>query len=376
MAKYACKKFFVPDLVIEVFHGDGTPSTVYTNIVTSARDGSDTGIGNDTVIDYGTAFYFKCGLLVDFDKILQYEKWDTYTEEYLKTSSCFAFYSASGDGYPRTYCAHLGDFGMNTNQPAFGHKTFTSPGVVAESHYGVCSIKTDGDLYVTPVVYVSGNTDDGQDIISVVINVVEKRRDMLLFTFGTNHTAAAPFDDFFNGLAFGLRGIGVTAFQPSSSFERGYVAGSDLRNHRYAPVSTEKYNYSGMTCPALPEAAKDYPYIAIYGCADEIAEEKVGSGQYTRRTLYLSTSPICAANITLWGIDAVALTGLSGLEYWTVDYVEDSWSYQGEHTSDQQTVYHLNPTAASIPGILWSNHDIVNTSDGTIVQAASDPIPV
>lgn len=127
-----------------------------------------------------------------------------------------------------------------------------------------------------------------------------------------------------------------------------------------------RYLYNGVELPALPEWDKEqYPYAWIRGveCEDGTV------------TYYLRVSS-----------DAIIYK--KTIDFETLGYQYVYWQYgtgniyDGVTTKDDEWVL-FNGDAAldnyfNVDNFVfsWVNHDVINEEDGTVYQAASDPIPV
>ena len=121
------------------------------------------------------------------------------------------------------------------------------------------------------------------------------------------------------------------------------------------PVLTEEpepiaYSYNGVVLPPLPEWDKEtYPYAFINASIGKVL--KVSK----EPALYGPYKPVGGASLIYWGANktSVLSNGVWG------SFGEESDSSNSASTSK-----------------IWSNHDIINTEDGSVYLAASEPVPV
>jgi hypothetical protein len=122
------------------------------------------------------------------------------------------------------------------------------------------------------------------------------------------------------------------------------------------PDKSINYLYGGVELPALPDYdPKVYPYACVcksYG---------MGGGYYgfsVSRSAFYQDS-IIAEN---------AARAVNPGFYWLIndDGSEDAWRDKHEGAAPFDAVQ----------DILWSNHDIINIEDNSMLHTASDPIPV
>lgn len=110
------------------------------------------------------------------------------------------------------------------------------------------------------------------------------------------------------------------------------------------------YLYNGIELPALPEWDKEtYPYsVIVHGMLHE---------------LHVSKEPFTCGTFPGYGLLIVLPAGhIKSI----VDLSNAVW---GSFT----TINYENQTSAVA---VWSNHDIINTDDGSVYLKASDPVPV
>lgn len=118
------------------------------------------------------------------------------------------------------------------------------------------------------------------------------------------------------------------------------------------------YFYNGVELPALPEWDREmYPYAYIMG--------------FTKSTGISYDFVVCANPLTykkpfLYDYYVVSVYGNGGL----FDLDDGEWVlWRMDEPLDK------GYKADEIP-FLWTNHDVLNTTDGSVYLAASDPIPV
>ena len=283
-----------------------------------------------------------------------------FTEEELKSDGCVLIHPDSESGYPKMYCGETDQFGIVPGSTCFGVKVFDRPGnsVSARVHTSDvwCSSETH---YITPIITGDSDAADEFHTLGIAFAVVHPDGEIadVLSSYELGSFTLRTFDNsFWNGLAFGLRGVGVAAFKPSSSFERGYVAGSDLRNHRDM-VSDENlefggphYSYNGTELPILPANwdKEKYPYAIVL---DMLGMKYL----IVSSSLFATTGSGYTTTVTT---DVAEYTFLKS---------DDKWRFDGYSTIEAG--YNGYGT------IKWSNTDIYKT-DGSIYLAASDPVPV
>lgn len=114
-----------------------------------------------------------------------------------------------------------------------------------------------------------------------------------------------------------------------------------------------KYSYNGIVLPALPEWDKEtYPYCCFI--------KRVENSRPVGYTLFASANKVKKGK----GKD------LEGpYAQYFIYYDDTAWTFERYGNAD-------NSDAFVIGQILWSNYDVVNTDDGTLYLAASDPVPV
>lgn len=128
----------------------------------------------------------------------------------------------------------------------------------------------------------------------------------------------------------------------------GFIMGQKLRDMRQ-PTEKEPiaYLYNGVQLPPLPEWDKEtYPYCIITA---------IGAKYYFRAY----TDPIVGGSATGRFAD-----GSAEQIYCTL--ADGAW---GSFASSTVTSVNTSQT-------VWTNHDMISSSDGTVYFAASDPIPV
>ena len=122
------------------------------------------------------------------------------------------------------------------------------------------------------------------------------------------------------------------------------------------------YLYNGIELPELPEWDKEtYPYAVIFHDPMNLL--------YTKGAYHLLLSP---EPFAVWHVDTTPLWGVS--EDTAVgfrSYVEPDFVWQGSGFGSSGWDGHR---ADNLP-LVWSNHDITNTTDNSVWLAASEPVP-
>ena len=121
-----------------------------------------------------------------------------------------------------------------------------------------------------------------------------------------------------------------------------------------------KYLYNGVEFPALPEydSAK-YPYVFIVGNVSSTTGE-------VSYSFVCCDNPLVYKKPLLQTEFVVSVYGNGG-QYNLKENEWVLWSMDKELSH-----YYFQENF----NFLWSNHDIINQSDGTLYLAASDPVPV
>lgn len=123
------------------------------------------------------------------------------------------------------------------------------------------------------------------------------------------------------------------------------------------------YLYNGVELPALPEwDNKAYPYALI--------EHEFNGGN---SSLYVSDKPMGIANKDLWGDVLCAENQVS------FAYKDGYMRYNKEFQTDFEFRFETDSSITIVTGgrhtILWANHDLMDWDAGTVLVAASDPVP-
>lgn len=135
--------------------------------------------------------------------------------------------------------------------------------------------------------------------------------------------------------------------------------------------------YDGAVLPDINTVYTDElkakcPNAVIRGYTDKQA---VVSPFYGRRYLHISSEPFWVHASNSSTDNGLYLANLK-TQYWVCEYgVDNEWKYKGEFNHDNQSVF--NPDYSwDEYSFVWANHDVENTSNNTVYQIASDPIPV
>lgn len=135
-----------------------------------------------------------------------------------------------------------------------------------------------------------------------------------------------------------------------------------LRRTKVTPLVT--YLYNGVELPALSEWDRTtYPYALIEH------EENGGNS-----SLYVSSVPMGIVKKKLWG-DMLCAEGQVSFAYkdgymrFSGDFVTD---FEFEFETDDATTI----ITAGRKSILWANYDVMDWDTGTVLVAASEPVPV
>lgn len=115
------------------------------------------------------------------------------------------------------------------------------------------------------------------------------------------------------------------------------------------------YYYNELELPALPEWDKEtYPYAVILE----------GNNLTCKALLYVGTKPFTYER------------DVSGIMFVFGAMSTDDFMVSSCSLTDEWNALHDQGYGEKFTGVSWTNHDIMNTEDGSVYLPASDPVPV
>lgn len=166
---------------------------------------------------------------------------------------------------------------------------------------------------------------------------------------------------------------------------KGFVWGLGAKQMRsvYPPQQPEeeppivRQSYNGVVLPALPEWDKEqYPWAVIAGWTDAYTEL---TGYSYEQYLFVSANPLTVSLSNVSSTDTgLYLRDLTYAQYWKCLSSEGfaTWHSKGEYSVSNRRIYSGGDSKYDPCRFMWANHDVRNTSHGTVWCSASEPVLV
>lgn len=139
-----------------------------------------------------------------------------------------------------------------------------------------------------------------------------------------------------------------------NSFMQGHLLGCRLRGQRPEGKKPTAYSYNGTVLPPLPEV-EGMPYALIcHGLSKDYWFVYLGAEAFPYTASVLGSSIAC-----------------DGDTYYRL--VDGEWGYRATTTN---SINIIGMDGVRETDIIWANHDLINSSDGSVYLAATEPIPV
>ena len=143
----------------------------------------------------------------------------------------------------------------------------------------------------------------------------------------------------------------------NKDFARGMIVSMALKALPVRKKSPIAYLYNGVRLPALPEWDREmYPYAYIW----DLNADFPSLSHYYKLTIM--DTPLRYGTVN--GVQSIYCA--EGRKTAMYNLIDGAWVYYGESSGSNRVT--ANP--------IWTNHDVINDTDGSVYLSGSNPIPI